>query len=303
MGTREKKAEVKALRSMSGHGEAQARSALAAVSVRVRSYNHRSRDIVVRVTPEEWDGLAPDIEQCILSRVERGVVHCRVEIKPLGSWHWGAVIDRKALRNYVARLKELGRELSVPVVSSAAEVLKFPGVLIPETRTGAPEKLRRLVIGAVRDALDKLTAAREFEGRRMHKQLQGLLRKMEKAVDRIARQAPRIVENYRRRLKQRLRSVGEGDEKDAALEREVVLMAERSDISEELVRLQSHISHAYQTLQAGGVCGRKLDFLAQEMAREINTIAAKARDVKMGRIAVDFRLWVEQFREQVQNLE
>jgi len=291
------------LRSMSGHGEARVEGPEALVEVRIRSVNHRNRDVSVKVLPEEWDFLEPEVERRLVGRLRRGTVRCRVEIHLHGRAAAGWQVNGEVIRDYARQLRAAAREANLSPLSGVGELLRLPGVLVARPRRAVSGSVQRTVLLAVGKAVDTLLEAREFEGGRLGQQLRELVGKMEGEVERMAAEAPLLVENYRRRLRRRLEELRVEAADGDLLAREVALMAERSDISEEVVRLQSHLAQVRRTLERGGVCGRRLDFLAQEIMREVNTIGAKARGVRMGRLVVDLKLKVEKFREQAQNLE
>ncbi|HIE10494.1 MAG TPA: YicC family protein [Kiritimatiellae bacterium] len=289
--------------SMSGHGEARASADGVAAAVHVRSYNRRHREIVVRISPEEWGFLAAEVGSRIGLVVTRGMVHCSIVIDLIGE-SAGCSIDVELAEHYGRLLRRLARRLSLRDGITLGDVIKLPGVVGIRRSARVRSKVRRVVLSAVSDALAGLEASRRFEGERLKRQLLALVKRLTAYLSRIDKRAAHVVVEYRRRMEKRLIELAGGAGVDlAAVNREIVLMAERSDISEELVRLQSHLEQAACTLGAGGACGRKLNFLAQEMMREINTLSAKARDVKVGDLAMGFRLDLEKFREQAQNLE
>lgn len=289
--------------SMSGHGEAYASADGVAATVHLRSYNRRHREIVVRISPDEWGFLAAEIESRIGSVVTRGMVHCSIVVDLLGE-SAGCSIDIGLAEHYGRLLRRLARRLSVKDGITLGDVIRLPGVVSVRRSSRIRSRVRRVVLSAVSEALAGLETSRRFEGERLKRQLLVLVKRLGAYLSRIEKRAPGVVEEYRRRIQKRLTELAAGPENDReAVNREVVLMAERSDISEELVRLQSHLEQAACALESGGTCGRKLDFLAQEMMREINTLSAKARDLKISNLAMDFRLDLEKFREQVQNLQ
>ncbi|HAG06779.1 MAG TPA: hypothetical protein DCL13_01220 [Peptococcaceae bacterium] len=149
-----------------------------------------------------------------------------------------------------------------------------------------------------------MTAAREAEGKALGRDVAARLVRLEEIVAGIARRAPEVPVFFRRRLAERVAELGEGMADPVRLAQEVAFLAERADITEELVRLKSHLAHAKDCLNNdGGPVGRRLDFLAQEMFREINTAGAKAQDETIARLVVDFKTELEKIREQIQNIE
>mgnify|MGYP006274573683 FL=1 len=208
-------------------------------------------------------------------------------------------------RTYAAELSKLATELNLSGGVRLSDILRVPGVLEAEEDPADAESFWPAVRAALLQALDALVKMREREGEHLAADLAGRIELIRAAAGRIATQAPQVQQQFRARLLERIKQAGlEGvAADDERLLKEVVLFADRSDISEELTRLQSHFQQFADCLKAQEPVGRTLDFLSQEMNREINTIGSKAQDAMISREVVQVKAELERFREQVQNVE
>lgn len=291
------------LRSMTGFGRAEAAFPGGRLSVEVRSLNARFLDLAVRLP-------APDaeLEEAVRQAVRKAVLRGRVEVHV--DWKTAPGerrlhIDRELVVSYDKDLKELAEALGLARVSLDT-LVQLPGLITVE-EAGDPAEVRPAVLGAVEAALARMVAMREAEGRTLADDMLSRLGRLAGHLEEIARRAPLLPEAARRRLSGRLSALLAGEPADPVrLAMEVAVLAERSDVTEELVRLRTHLSRAEAWLRGGaggeGV-GRRLDFLLQEMHREFNTVAAKAGDLEIARAVVESRAEVEKLREQAQNLE
>jgi uncharacterized protein (TIGR00255 family) len=206
---------------------------------------------------------------------------------------------------YVDELRKMARELKISDNISLEALVRLPGVLGAGDDVTEAETLWPVLEKAIAGAMDALIKMREKEGAHLAKDLQGRVKAMRKGVSTIKVVAPEMVKRYREQLQQRIANAGLPlpAEEDERLLKEVVYFADRSDISEELARLQSHFKQFEDCVKTEEPIGRTLDFLAQEMNREINTIGSKAQDSEIAREVVQFKAELEKFREQVQNVE
>ena len=293
------------LRSMTGHGEARGQQDQTLVSVDVRAVNHRFLKVVTRTT-EGYAALEPLVEGAIRRTIRRGTVQVDVQIqRPPSADQYQ--INEDALVAYRRQLQKLCTEMQWDEGVALADLLLLPGV-VAETPAARPEvePLWPLVQEVLLHALERLDQMRLQEGAAMAEDLLIQCRGMEERIERIAGRAPEVVRLYQERLREKLEQALQQYDLPAQtpdLLREVTLFADRCDISEELVRLRSHVDQFRRTVQQGGVVGRKLEFLAQEMGREANTIGAKANDAAIAAEVVELKTRVERLRELVQNIE
>lgn len=290
------------LRSMTGFGRGSHTGAAYRVDVEIRSVNHRYREIVARV-PRDLPGL----EEPVRARVARGVARGRVDVfvtaEPLPGTR-GLRVDVELARAYHQTLERLRHELGLAGGVDVSLLAGLPGVVGLDEASADVEACWRDLEPALDQALSALTAMRVTEGAALAADLEGARRRLAGLVEAVARRAPLVVEEYRVRLAQRIRALApDVPVEPDRLAAEVVVFADRADISEELVRLRSHLEQFQATLGLDEPVGRKLDFLLQEMNREVNTIGSKAHDAEIAATVVDMKTEIERMREQVQNVE
>ncbi len=292
------------IRSMTGYGRAEGTTSIGAVKVEVRSLNHRFLDLTVRL-PRELTPLEMKIREVVRERVSRGKVDLslRVERLPEGAPHLVLEVDWGLMGAFVQALREakgrfgLTGEVSLDHIVASRELISFREAEVEE---GIWEELQPIVS----QALSELIASRQREGEALLVDMKGRLRRLRELVEKVATRAPKVVDHYRERLRERLERLLKGAELDEGrFEQEVALFAERSDITEEVVRLRSHIEGFEGRLEGGGPVGRALEFLLQEMNREANTIGSKANDLEIVQGVLAIKEEVEKLREQVQNVE
>ena len=291
--------------SMTGFGGAQGQVDGVEFDVEVRSVNNRYFKCIVKL-PDSHSQLDSEIEKRIRRRLRRGTVTLSVRMR-LGDDAAAYDVNVPALTRYVEQLHNLdvgGNQQSVRI--DLASVLLLPGVCSPP----ASGQLRQRTEGGLLELVDKalaaLVAMRHEEGKSLADDLRRHCRSIETSVAIVAAAAPEVLRQYHKRLTDRveeLLSGGRAKIDDQTLAREVAIFAERSDIAEEISRLTGHLGQFAQTLDSEGPIGRKLDFIAQEMLREANTIASKASDAGVAREVVDIKTAVDRIKEQVQNVE
>ena len=286
------------IHSMTGYAVASADSPRGALQLELRSVNSRFLDLQFRVA-EELRGAEPMLRERISARIARGKVDCRLSLSAAPRAD-AARLNAPAL----ARLKVLEQEISksFPAAStlSVAELLRWPGVLAePEMDE---EAARAILEALARRALDDLCAARGREGAKLAAILLGRTAEMRERLAGIAPLLPEAVAAQRARLAERLREVIDAGVEER-VRAEIALFAAKSDVDEELTRLAAHLDEVERVLRKGGAAGKRLDFLAQELNREANTLAAKAAGLKIADAALELKLLIEQIREQVQNIE
>ena len=287
---------------MTGFGAAAVESRHIAVRAEVRSVNHRHLQAKVRL-PGELSGLEPRAEEVLRKRLTRGSVQATVRLHREGSAAQAA-IDESLLAAYRRETRRLARDLDLSE-PGLAELLSLPGVMEPAGLDGGDPAVERAVLKALDRACVELVGMREEEGAALRADLEGGLQSIAKVVARIGRRAPTVVRQHKRALEERVATLaGAGAAVSAAdLAREVALLADRLDVSEELARIESHMAQVAKLVERGGAVGRKLDFLVQELFREANTLGSKAGDAKIAQDAVELKTLVERLREQVQNVE
>jgi uncharacterized protein (TIGR00255 family) len=288
---------------MTGFGAASAATGGLSVRVEVRSVNHRHLQAKLRL-PAEAAHLEPQLEGLVRAKLSRGSIALGVHLTREGGTA-AARIDEEVAAAYAKRLGAMAERLGLDGSVELEDLLGLPGVIAGRDDGEADPRIDKLVTGAVKDALTELVRMREVEGEALTRDLRKHATAITKLVARIGKRMPGVVRAHHKALKGRVEELLGGsttvDSKDLA--RELALMADRLDVSEELSRLEAHLGQLESLLAKGGTVGRKLDFLAQEFFREANTIGSKCSDAKVSHAVVDLKTSIERLREQVQNVE
>jgi uncharacterized protein (TIGR00255 family) len=292
------------IRSMTGYGSASADAEAGRSVVAVRALNHRFLDLAVHL-PRRWQDLEPEVRRLVQARVQRGRLELSLQTALREGEGMAVVVSTPVVAGVVNALRQIQSQYDLAGKVRLSDVVRFPGALEVVEGNGSPsDGRRREMIGLVESALDALDRMRRAEGENLERDLLQALAAIEAAAGRLEA-AYRTERDARRDAL--LEKVGAlKDElglEDARLYQEVVRVVDRQDVAEELQRLRSHVGQARDVLRDGGPCGKRLDFLAQEMAREANTVGSKSASAAMAREVVDLKGEVERLREQVQNVE
>ncbi len=293
------------MKSMTGHGWGACATDGFKVTVELSSVNRKQGEISV-VLARELEVLEAQIRDEINRCVARGRLTARVAVHAAeGQESVKVRLNRPRARANAREFDRLARELKLAGPIPLDSLLRAPGVLQSETEMAEAETFWPAVEKALRKALGMLVAMREREGRHLCRDLCRRVAIMRRAVARVRRQAPQVQERYREQLIARLSNAGLPRDQidEERVLKEIVYFADRSDITEELTRLESHFQQFDDCLKSTEPVGRMLDFLAQEMNREINTIGSKANDSQISREVVVLKTELEKFREQAQNVE
>ena len=285
--------------SMTGFAAATRESARGSLAVELKTVNHRYLEFQARM-PEELRAVEGAMREAVAAKLTRGKVDCRITFTASAQAAGTQVPDERVME----QLHEAGRRVAARFPDarplSVSEVLHWPGVLSDGSLS--PEALREEVLSLVLQAMGDLEQTRRREGAK----LEGVLRERLDGMATLAESAkplmPAAVKNFQDKLQAKLAEAGAapGDER---LHQEVVLYAARVDVDEELQRLTAHIAEFRRVLDRGGACGKRLDFLCQELNREANTLGSKSVSAEQTRISVELKVLIEQMREQVQNIE
>ncbi len=289
--------------SMTGFGRGETSGQGYHFSIEMKSVNHRFSEIVVKL-PRYLNVLEESIRKVIQERVNRGRIEVYVNVKETEEKKRLVKVDKELTLSYDNSLKELAQSLNTAYITDIYRLVSLPEVLSVEDEEVDTEALWPVVESAVRTALDQLLQMRGAEGERLLKDLEDRVNYLYSFTEQVEERASEVVSEYQDRLKERL-SVLLGDTSidETRFTMEVALLADRASIVEEIVRLKSHLDEFNKTLQSSDSIGRKLDFLVQEMNREINTIGSKANDLIISRLVVEAKSELEKIREQIQNIE
>jgi uncharacterized protein (TIGR00255 family) len=295
------------IQSMTGYAAASADSPRGRLSLELRSVNSRFLDLQFRIA-EELRSLEPALRELITARVSRGKVDCRLYLNDSGGADRAQALDPEAL----ARLKALSEQARKAFPDAAAlrvaDILRWPG-MVSEPRPD-DERTYEIARALCREALEELLAARAREGAKLATVIGERIAAMRSGVEAVAPLVPQSIAAYRAKIEERLKeALATAD--DERIRSEIALFASKIDIDEELERLRAHLSEVERTLKEGGgargtrgaAAGKRLDFLAQELNREANTLASKAASAAVADCALELKLLIEQVREQVQNIE
>jgi uncharacterized protein (TIGR00255 family) len=293
------------IRSMTGYGAASLESEALRAAVTVRSLNHRFLDLSLHL-PRRLQALEVEAKEQVAAVVARGRVEVSLQaVLPQGEAET-VVASRPLVASLVRALRDMQNEHGLEGGASVADLVRFPGALERvETASTVPEEVRTAVGELLGRALDGLSAMRRAEGERLRVELERLLAVIEAGATRIEARVADSRETRQAALLERVRAlVGELGLEEARLYQEVVRAVERHDVAEEIQRLRSHAASARDLLTGDGApAGKRLDFLAQELMREANTIGSKVQDAPAVREVVDLKAEIERLREQVQNVE
>jgi len=292
------------VKSMTGYGRGELDNAVGRFIVEVRSVNSRSCNVTVKL-PDNLFSLENRIYNYIRSRISRGQINVSVSLNSATSGK-KVILDRELAKEYFKQLTDIKEYLSIPEPIGLSTIAALPGIVNVEEPFEDIDEIWSAAHSALAIAVDQLVEVRTAEGTAILEDLYPRLEIMSQLSDQITSRSPEVVEEYRQRLRQRvsklLRDEVTIDESRIAME--VAIMAERCDITEEVVRLRSHISQIKDVLKdSEGPVGRHLDFILQEINREVNTIASKASDSQISTDCIRFKDETEKAREQVQNLE
>jgi uncharacterized protein (TIGR00255 family) len=290
---------------MTGFGRGTANGDEFKVAVEIKTVNNRYLDIHLRLG-QELSSLEMNIRKLVSSRLSRGRVDVSINFERTGGATYE--VNRQLIGGYVNALRDIQREFNLPGDVDINTLSRLPGALT-SARDGVDEQTVVGIEGAVKEALEDLGRMRESEGAALSEEMRQRIAKIEANVPVIEEAAAGLVEAYRQRLHKRIselvaRGGGQSIELDAGrLAQEVAYLADRSDITEELARLRSHLEQFRVTLNAEGEIGKRLDFLLQELNREANTVLSKSTEVSIKDAALAIKAEVEKLREQVQNVE
>jgi len=288
---------------MTGYGRGQSSTNGTQFAVELNSVNRKQSDITVTL-PRELSELEPRVRDMVNSSISRGRLNIVVSYHTRSAHAHKAAIDTELARIFYTAMRDLQQELGASGEISIDTVLRAPGVICAPVEQITPEEAWPHVAHAVKEALAGLVAMREEEGRHLAADLVERMKLVRGWLLEVRALQPNVIVKYRQTLAERVQKAGmELPIDDERLAKEIVFFADKADVSEELTRLESHLTQFAETLQKHEPIGRKLDFMTQEIARELNTLGSKANDVEISRHVVLCKAEMEKIREQIQNIE
>lgn len=293
------------MKSMTGFGRGAASGDGFAVGVEIKTVNNRYLDIHLRA-PQELNAIEMDIRKRVKARLSRGRVDLNISFDRTGA-DATYQINQSVVSAYVDALREIQRQFNLSGDIDVTSIARLPGAL-SSPRDEMNQEIVGAIESAIEQALDSLEQMRGAEGAALAGEMRSRLEKIEAAIPTIESAADGLIESYRQRLHKRITELlareGQAIEVDTArLAQEVAYLADRSDITEELARLKSHVDQFRETIDSADEVGKRLDFLLQEFNREANTVLSKSTEIPIKEAALAIKAEVEKLREQVQNVE
>ena len=289
--------------SMTGYGRAGELIGGREISVEIRSVNHRFFEFSARL-PRSFNYLEEKLKALVYKKLSRGKIDLHLTIISLEETGTEVEVNRPLAAGYLAALRSLGGELGIRDDITLSSISRFHDIFILHKTELDEDALWANVEQVASQALERCLAMRATEGEKLRQDIESRLELILEHVGKVDERAPQIVEEYRRRLYQKLCEVLENHQADEQrILTEAAIFAEKTAVSEEIVRLRSHIGQLRDILSGGRAMGRKLDFLVQELNREANTIGSKAQDIQVAKIVVEIKSEIEKIREQIQNIE
>lgn len=291
------------VRSMTGYGKGIAENSDARVTIEMKSVNHRYLDLNIKL-PKKLNFLESTIRNKISESVFRGKVDVYITLNEHSDACYQVSINDAIAQKYYDSISAMADKLGIDNDMKASSISRLPDVIELEEMEADEDSLKVLVLEALDACVAQFIDSRIAEGNRLETDLIAKMDEMLVLVDRLEARSPQIIEEYRARLKTKVSELLEDTHIDEArVAQEVVIYADKICIDEEMVRLKSHVSETRGVFDLDKEVGRKLDFLAQELNREANTILSKSTDVEIADIGITLKTLIEKVREQIQNIE
>ena len=284
--------------SMTAFSRIDVNSEFGSLIFELKSVNHRFIEINFKI-PELFKKLELQMRDLLKEALVRGKVECSIIINENAVLS-ETKIDQAQLENYLDLMRKVKSKVGEPDKISITDVLNLPGVL--NQKPVESSGLEKFCLEGFKETIKKLKEFREIEGKKLKKDITEKIKFIEVHLESLEKELPRLLDLNRKRLEKRISDLAVQIDRDR-LDQEMVLLANRSDIDEEIVRLRSHSSEVIRLLDTDNAIGRKLDFLMQEMNREANTIGSKSLSEFTSKVAIELKVLIEQIREQVQNIE
>jgi uncharacterized protein (TIGR00255 family) len=291
------------IKSMTGYGRVETSGQDRNIVVEVKSVNHRFLEISLRM-PQALFPLELEFKKKIGEKVKRGRIEIfiRLEASSIGAPE--AIINLEIARNYFAALQRLKNEFGLTEEIGLKTLIGFRDIFSQPAETEINPDILKQITAALEEALDMLVRMRQEEGAAIYQDMEQRLNSIKDILETIKLRSPLVIIEYQRRLTERIKELSSGYVlEEARLAQEVAILAEKSDITEEIVRMYSHIGQFVTLLQSEEAEGKKIDFLLQEMNREINTIGSKSNDAEIATQVIEAKSELSRLREQAQNIE
>lgn len=291
------------IKSMTGFGRGESMDEKRKFTVEIKSVNHRYLDLGIKI-PKKFSSFESRIRILLKDYIKRGKTDLFVTYEDYSEDNVNIKYNPSVAREYYKYLQQMAEEFGLENDIRLSTLSRYPDVFTLEEAADDEEEIFKLVEVAIKEAANMFVESRIKEGEALRDDLLDKLSDMRKHVEAIELRSPVIVEEYRKKLHDKIADLlGDATIDESRIVTEVTIFADKVCVDEEIVRLKSHIKAMEDTLKAGGDIGRKLDFIAQEMNREANTTLSKANDLTLSDIAIELKTLIEKIREQVQNIE
>lgn len=291
------------LKSMTGYGRNEAITGGKKIMCEIKSVNHRYSDYSIKV-PRYYGFLEDKVRGYVSSCIKRGKIDIYISVESYDEADRDISVNSELAKSYIDALIKLRDEFSLRDDISVMSVARYPDIFVQERKEEDEDEIWENVKSVLDGAVTAFTAMREREGERIQKDLEARVEYMKTLAHSIEERSPQTVEEYRTRLYDKIKEVLADREIDEArILTEAAIFADKVAVNEEMVRLASHFEEFYQIVNSNEPAGRKLDFLIQEINREINTTGSKASDIDIAKIVVELKAETEKLREQIQNIE
>ncbi len=291
------------IKSMTGFGRGEYIAQDLKIVVEMKAVNHRYSDINVKI-PRKLSFLEQEIRNYLKKEILRGKIDVFISYEDLADRGSQVCLHEELARGYYEAINRLSDNLGIPNDVSAYRISRFPEVLSLEESEINQESVRQVLMEAISLAIEQFTQSRVQEGKNLLEDILAKLDGMDEKITVVEQRYPQMVSDYRKKLEAKVHDLlTDANIDESRVATEVVIYADKIAVDEETVRLRSHISAMRAELLSGGGIGRKLDFIAQEMNREANTILSKCNDITISNVAIDLKTDIEKIREQVQNIE
>lgn len=291
------------IQSMTGFGRGEAANEKYKVTIEMKSVNHRYLDLSVRL-PRKLNFYEPAIRNQVKEFAKRGKIDIFVSMEQLQENAESIQYNPQIAAAYLNGISQMADEFSINGTIEAYQLARFPDVFTKAEEDDTEEEWIPIVTQALHAAGEKFAESRRIEGEKLAKDLSEKLDHISDLVDKIEVRSPQIVEEYRKKITEKVEQLlGDTQIDENLLATEIVMFSDKICVDEEMVRLRTHVEHVKETLATGENIGRKLDFLIQEMNREANTTLSKANDSEVSEYGIDLKTEIEKIREQIQNIE
>ena len=291
------------IKSMTGFGRHEVVRGQRKITVEMKSVNHRYLDINVKL-PKKLSNFESNIRSILKEYIQRGKVDVFVTYEDFSEANFALKYNETLAGEYYKHMQHMAETFGLPNDIRVSTLAKFPDVFIMEEQETDTEELASILEEAMRRAAEQFVSSRVKEGENLKKDLSQKIEQMLRSISLIEERSPKVIAEYKQRLMEKVKELlSDAQIDESRIVTEVTLFADKICVDEETVRLRSHLESVRHELEEGGAVGRKLDFIAQEMNREANTILSKSNDLSVSDEGIELKTSIEKVREQIQNIE